>query len=135
MVCIYCGGKTEVVNSRLMKRNNQVWRRRRCLSCAALFTTRESLLMNQALSVRQNGKIGPFLPDLLYTEVLLALQDRKDCYTASRELTDTIIGRLLAHLSEPVVTSVEISKTAGEVLKRFNRRAWLRYVAEHPSLQ
>jgi len=135
MVCTYCGQPTKVTNSRLQKRNNQVWRRRQCTKCHSVFTTHEAVDLKTTVSVDKNGQTEPFLPDLLYTEVLLALQDRKDCYTASRELTDTIIRQLLVQLESPVLTPVQISKVAVEVLRRFNKRAALRYTVEHPSVQ
>lgn len=63
------------------------------------------------------------------------MQDRKDCYTASREVISTIIKRLLASSGKPVFEPREISAVTAKTLKRFDKRAWLRYVAEHPSLQ
>jgi len=135
MICIYCGGETKVTNSRRQKRNNQVWRRRECLVCRSVFTTHETVELESALSVNANGRLRPFLSDLLLKELISALKDRKDVYTASREVLGTILRRLLALPQKPVYTPADISKTAAEVLKRFDKRAYLRYVAEHPSLQ
>jgi transcriptional repressor NrdR len=77
MVCIYCGGETKVTNSRLQRRNNQVWRRRECLACQSVFTTHESVELESALSVSQNGRLTPFLPDLLLKELMMALSGPK----------------------------------------------------------
>jgi hypothetical protein len=65
----------------------------------------------------------------------LALQDRKDVYTASREVLGTIVRKLLALPQKPLYKPGDISKTTAEVLKRFDRRAYLRYLANHHSLQ
>jgi transcriptional repressor NrdR len=135
MVCVYCGGETKVTNSRHQKRNNQVWRRRQCLVCQAVFTTHESVELESALSVEQAGALRPFLPDLLLKELMSALQDRKDVSTASREVLATVVRKLLALPRKPVFYPTDISRAAAEVLKRFDKRAYLRYVAEHPSLQ
>jgi transcriptional repressor NrdR len=135
MVCIYCGGQTKVTNSRLQKRNNQVWRRRECLSCQAVFTTHETVELESALSVNVNGRLEPFLTDRLLKELMLALRERKDVYTASREVLGTLVRQLLALPQKPVFAPRDISETAAEVLKRFDKRAYLRYVADHPSLQ
>ncbi len=135
MVCVYCGAKTKVSNSRLQKRNNQVWRRRECLACHAVFTTHESVELESALSVEKNGQNRPFLPDLLLKELMLALKHRKDVYTASGELVSTVVRRLLALPQSPLFKPADISKTTAEVLKRFDHRAYLRYLADHPSLQ
>lgn len=135
MVCIYCGGETEVTNSRKQKRSNQVWRRRRCEACDAVFTSHEALDLSSALMVSSGGSAKPFIVDMLFTEVLLALQDRKDCYEAAREVTSTVIGRLFKPPAEAVIEAKQISQTVVKVLKRLDRRAHLRYLAEHPSLQ
>lgn len=133
MVCIYCGGETRVTNSRHQKRNNRIWRRRQCLRCKSIFTTKESIDTSSALFVDKNDNLEPFIEDLLFTEVLLALQDRKDAYTASREVTNTVIKNILKLPEKPVFSPSSISTTTAKVLKSFSRRAYLRYVAEHPS--
>ncbi len=101
----------------------------------AVFTTLEAVDLPGSLIVDSGGRSEAFLPDKLYTEVLLALQDRKDCYSAAREITNTVISELLKLSDKPLLTTKQISQAAAKVLKRFDRRAYLRYVAEHPSLQ
>lgn len=135
MVCVYCCGGTKVTNSRLQKRNNNVWRRRRCLACGAIFTTHEGVELESALVVAKNGQNQPFLADLLLKELMDTLKHRNDVYTASRELLGTIVRRLLALPDRPVFSTDDIAKVTSEVLKRFDRRAHLRYLADHPSLQ
>jgi transcriptional repressor NrdR len=135
MVCVYCGNETRVINSRLQKRSNQVWRRRQCGACKAIFTTHEAVDLSQALLVDSGAPPTPFLPDLLYTELLLAMQDRKDAYVAAREVTSTVIQKLLKHPGKPLFKPTFISKTTADVLKHFDKRSYLRYAAEHPSLQ
>jgi len=135
MVCVYCGSETQVVNSRHQRRNNQVWRRRRCLRCRAVFTTLEAADYANALRVEAGSVFKPFLADLLYTEVLLALSDRKQAYIDAREVTATIIKNLLQHPSSPLFKPQEISQATAAVLQKFDKQAWHRYAAEHPSVQ
>jgi transcriptional repressor NrdR len=135
MKCIYCGNETRVTNSRLQKRNNQVWRRRQCEACRAVFTTHESIDLSQALLVDPGGSQEPFLPDILFTDLLQAMRDRKDKYIAAREVTFTVIQKLLKQPEKPLFPIKLISKTTADVLKSFDKRAHLRYIAEHPSLQ
>ena len=135
MVCLVCGANTQVINSRRQKRANQVWRRRRCLECLRVVTTNEAADIGQIFSVERPGSSSePFLPDKLFTEVLLALQDRKDCYVAARELCATITQNLRKKSDGPVFQAKMISEETAKALKRFNKRAWMRYRAEHPSL-
>jgi len=91
--------------------------------------------MPSALSVRSGSSTEPFLPDKLYTEILLALQDRKDAFVAAREVTNTVVKELLKIPEQPLFTPKQISTAAAKVLGRFDKRARLRFVAEHPSLQ
>ena len=135
MVCVYCGSETKVVNSRWQKRNNQVWRRRRCLACQSVFTTHEQIELESVLYVEHNGLAKAFLPDLLLKELMIALKHRKDVYTASREVMSTIVRSLLGLPLNPFLKPTDISKTTAGVLKRFDKQAYLRYVADHPSLQ
>ena len=135
MTCIYCRADTEVINSRLQHRSNQVWRRRRCRACGAVFTTHEAVDLASTLMVDSEGSVAPFLADKLYSDLLAAMQDRPDRYTAAREATATVIKRLLSLPDRPVFTATQISAASGAVLSKLDRRAWLRYAAEHPSLQ
>ncbi len=134
MVCIYCEGETSVTNSRKQKRNNQIWRRRKCEACGAVFTSHEAIDLSSALMV-DSGRSTPFASDIIFTEVLLALQDRKDCYLAAREVTSTVIRELLKLPGVPRIEPKQISQATAKVLKRLDKRAYLRYLAEHPSVQ
>jgi transcriptional repressor NrdR len=134
MVCIYCTGETQVFNSRPQKRSNQIWRRRRCLTCQATFTSLEGVDYTNVIRVDEDGAFKPFLTDLLYTEVLLALSDRKNAYIDAREITSTIIKSLMQLPSHPLFKASDISRATAKVLERFDKRAWHRYAAEHPSV-
>ena len=132
MICLYCSGETKVTNSRRQVRNNQIWRRRLCLVCGAVFTTHESIELESALFVEKNGRTTPFLPDLLLIELTRALKHRDDAYTAAREVLATIVKRLLALSQKPVFSASDVAKATTDVLKRFDRRAYQRYSADHP---
>jgi len=134
MVCVFCGNETQVTNSRHQRRNNNVWRRRRCGACHSVFTTIESVDYASALRVNVNGDFKPFLSDLLYTEVLLTLSHRKMAYMDAREVTNTIIKNLLGLPSHPLFLPTDISRVTAQVLQKFDKRAWHRYAAEHPSV-
>jgi transcriptional regulator NrdR family protein len=75
------------------------------------------------------------MPDVLFSDVLAALKNHKDRYIAAREITSTAIQSLLKDAAAPSFTPSQISEAAAQVLKRFDKSAWLRYTADHPSLQ
>ena len=131
MVCIYCNAETKVTNSRHQKRSNQVWRRRKCKRCLTVFTTHEAIELSGALLVN-NGSLSPFQPNLLLIELLEALKHHDSQQLAAQELSHTIIGKLLKKRQKVISTS-QISRETAAVLKKFDRRAWLRYCADHPS--
>ena len=103
--------------------------------CGAIFTTHEQIEYSSALSVERSGGTEAFMPGLLINEVSEALQHRKDAYTASEELLGVIVRNLLKLPASPLFRPKDISAVTAEVLKRFDRRAYLRYLADHPSLQ
>lgn len=132
MVCIYCGGKTHVTNSRLQKRLNRTWRRRECMDCHAIFTTEEAAELSTSLSVRSNdGKIQPFSRDKLFASVLQAVGHRKTHVEDAGALTDTIIAKLLHSTTQAAVRPAEIIIIATETLSRFDTAASVQYQAYH----
>ena len=108
-----------------------MWRRRQCVACGAVFTTHESVELESALLVEKSGQNQPFLADLLLKELMNAMKHREDVYTASREVLGTIVRRLLDLPSRPVFSTPDITRVTSEVLKRFDKRAHLRYMADH----
>ena len=135
MVCLYCLSETRVANSRPQKRSNQIWRRRACKRCGAVFTTHEAIDLSSTLLVVVGGSPKPFEVDILYTEMLLAMSHRKNAYLDAREATNTVIKHLLALPGKPLFSPSQISLIASDVLKKLDKQAHLRYLAEHPSLQ
>src|SRR5690554_5213061 len=102
MVCIYCGNKTEVYNTRERKRSPSVWRRRRCVSCVAQFSTSEIPDYESNLVVEGlRGKLYPFSRDKLFLSLYKALGHRRDALHSATELTETTINILLKNPPSP----------------------------------
>lgn len=134
MQCIYCGSNTNVFNSRDRRKNPSVWRRRRCSSCGAQFTTIETPDYELALSVEgTSGKLYPFSRDKLYLSVHRSLSHRDDAVSAASDLTSTIIGRLLStrQAVDSLITMKSIAETAHTVLSRFDQPSANTYFAYH----
>jgi transcriptional regulator NrdR family protein len=132
MVCIYCGGKTQVTNSRPQKRLNRTWRRRECLSCHAVFTTEEAAELSTSLSVRhEHGQMSPFSRDQLFASVLNAVGHRKTSVADASALTDTIIAKLLHSTVTATIKPAEIVNAAYNTLARFDTAAAVQYQAYH----
>lgn len=131
MECIYCSGKTQVVNSRPQKKQAHVWRRRRCLSCEAIFTTGESPDLLKSLVVDDGTRFAPFDRDKLLISLYLVCGHRTDPVESAAGLTDTTVSKLLVKAESGKLTRNQIIKTASTVLKRFDSAAAVQYAAYH----
>lgn len=134
MVCVYCSNDTRVTNSRLQKRQNQIWRRRQCLSCGAVFSTTEAVTYGNALAV-QNGTshITPFSRDLLFLSIYESCRHRTQAAADAAALTDTVIAKLHRLQESPGSLDRDtIVLAASETLKAFDAVACVHYLAFHP---
>jgi transcriptional regulator NrdR family protein len=132
MVCSYCGGKTEVTNSRHQKRLNQVWRRRHCTDCSATYSTHELTAYDSVWRVQtKNTSLVPFNKQKLFIELYKACEHRPAALDDATALCDTIIGLLRGHANHGLLESHDIALTSHEVLRHFDRAAAVYYEARH----
>lgn len=132
MVCVYCKSTTQVVNSRHQKRSNQIWRRRRCSSCQAVFTTLEAADTEQAFRVAKQNHLEPFSRDKLLLTIHDSLRHRKTAQTDATALTDTVLGKLYPQFTNGVIEPKKITEITLGVLKNFDQAAATHYQAFHP---
>lgn len=132
MVCIYCGYKTRVTNSRSSRRSSNVWRRRRCLHCKALFTSRERADLGGTHVVKHSdGSLEAFSRDNLFISIYESCGHRKSALTDAEALTDTIISMLLSshELNRPSLTTKTITTLCKTTLEHFDAVAATYYAA------
>lgn len=133
MVCIYCGGDTQVVNSRHQKRLNQVWRRRHCLSCEATFSTHELTAYNDVWRVKtEKGHLVPFHRNKLFLSLYKACEHRKHAIEDTTALVDTVLALLRTQTDKGLLEPTNIVITVQEVLNNFDKAAAVHYQAFHP---
>lgn len=133
MVCIYCGSRTSVTNSRRQIKSNQVWRRRVCLVCKGSFTTGESVDLEQSVAVTaEKGVMEPFSRDKLFISINSACGHRKRSVDDAAALTATIINKLRSAIKNAAIDRRLIVQAAVEVLERFDKAAAVQYLAYHP---
>ena len=134
MFCIYCTAGTKVVNSRLQKRRNQVWRRRKCLSCEAIFTSEEKIEYKAAWVIYHpsDGRFESFQRDKLFLSLYDCLKHRAGPREDAAALTETVISKLPAHVMESVTVHRDaLVRVANVALNRFDRVASAQYEALH----
>ena len=132
MVCIYCGHDTQVLNSRLRKKANQIWRRRKCIVCQNVFSSLEEVDWGQAVRMERRGHLEPFSRDQLFLSLYEACRHRKTARNDATGLTETVLSRLWPHIDQASLTRERVISTTIEVLKRFDRAAASSYKAYHP---
>jgi len=132
MVCIQCGQKTQIINSRPQLRTNSTWRRRKCLHCASIFSTQESTDYGAIWAVRDTGgHISPFSRDKLFLSLYKSCQHRSTALTDAGALTDTVIKKLLKTAADGQLTAKQIQQAAQVALNRFDSAASVQYAAYH----
>ncbi len=133
MVCINCGTKTKISNSRFNVKTVQTWRRHTCTQCRTMFTTRELIDSSVSYRVkRPDSSLQPVMRELLFVSVHESLSHRKDAPEAAAALTDTIFGKIHANKSLIIDITWLTSKTH-EILNRFDKPAAVRYKAIYMS--
>jgi transcriptional repressor NrdR len=137
MVCIYCGHKTQVTNSRPQKADYRTWRRRTCTSCHATVTTTEAVDLEESLRVeKRNGTYQPFLRDKLYLSIYKAVDHLDTPSNTASHLTNTVLRHILKTKPlSPVVPSSDIAHKVAAILKRFNAAASVRYLSFQTNMQ
>lgn len=134
MVCIYCGSKLQVANSRQTKRLPGTWRRRHCAECDTTFSTVETLDYPKTMVItHSNGATEAFVRDRLFISLYECLKHRKTAQGDATALTDTVISKLLADFHSPQLTKRRITEVTVQILKRFDKAAATQYAAYHPT--
>lgn len=132
MVCIHCGSETQVTNSRPQKRLNQVWRRRKCLSCSSIFSTEEVAQYTASWAVLDHaGHIRAFERDKLFVSIYSSLQHRTTALRDATALTDTVIKKLIGQARDGVIIGSVLAQTVQVALNRFDTAASVHYQAFH----
>lgn len=132
MFCINCFHKTTTVNnSRPHKEKPSVWRRRKCPSCHAVFTTLECpSLADNTLVSHDNGTTTPFNLGKLIISIASAFTHapQKASYDALW-LAQTIENTLSTEYT--TLTADDIAAVTHQVLKRYDELAAIQYAAKH----
>ena len=130
MVCVYCEHKTRVVNSREQKRLRQVWRRRTCKHCNALFTTLEAAdLSDSHVVYDKKGKPQKFSRDTLFMSIVSSLGHRTTAIADANALCGTIIAKLLQDSASGTLQRSQIISCTHAVLQNFDSVAATYYSA------
>ncbi len=132
MFCINCFHKsTSVSNSRPHKKQPQIWRRRTCANCHAVFTTyeRPSLADNTPIDLA-DGSTDTFNLGRLILSISKAFtHSPNDAQYSSLWLAQTVEDTLSTDRKS--ISPEDIEATTHQVLKKFDELAAVQYAAQH----
>ncbi len=130
MFCINCGQKTtQVINSRQNTKIPHVWRRRKCKQCNFVFTTYESIALDQLRVALSGDQEIDFSHVVLLMSIARCFKRSDASVETAEALCRTIESQLL---KEGQKTSPEaICEVSYGVLKHFDHIVALQYAAHH----
>ncbi|HEY4963328.1 MAG TPA: hypothetical protein VIH90_01380 [Candidatus Saccharimonadales bacterium] len=133
MVCIYCGSKTSIVNSRHWQRNNATWRRRQCNKCHAIFTTSELAQYDSLWTVIKPDlkALSPFLRDKLYISIYDSCKHRKSAISDAAGLTDTAMNKLRGKVKNGSINISDIRQITYNTVSKLDNASGVYYRAYH----
>ncbi len=132
MVCIYCGEDTQVINSRLQSRANQVWRRRKCYACNNIFSSIEGVNWVQAIRFKHKSHLEPFSRDKLFVSIFEACKHRKTAVSDATGLCSSVLSKLWPQNDAAILERNQVIRATSAVIKRFDKAAGVQYLAYHP---
>jgi len=133
MVCVYCSSPTMVVNSRHIRRSNDIWRRRKCTACDSVFTSIEKADLAAALRLEPTTKVlEPFSRDRLFVSIYESCRHRTTALRDAANLTQQIVTLLVNQQEKSgLVTRGQLIAIVKQVLSKFDRAAATYYTAYH----
>jgi transcriptional repressor NrdR len=135
MHCPFChASDTKVIDSRLLRENNQTRRRRLCIECNERFTTYETAELFLPRLIKRDGRRMPFNEDKLRAGMLRALEKRP----VSTEQIEASIARILRKAvtsGEREISSSHIGEWVMEELHQLDQVAYVRFASVYRSFQ
>ena len=129
MKCPYCRSKRDkVVDSRSIRNNQAVRRRRECLRCHKRYTTYEYIEEIAIMVIKSDGRREPFDRKKVLNGLIKACEKRP----ISLEKLEDIVTRIETQLQNKFVKEVK-SKDVGEIvmksLRRLDEVAYVRFAS------
>lgn len=135
MKCIYCKRKkTQVVNSREIKKGLMTWRRRLCTNCGNIFTTKESAVADNLFVLKRNNSKQRFVYEKLFASVFVSVNNRKnsdngDDAKLTKRIVESIIEKVFSNSRNKTISSKTIVQVIYKELKKIDRSYADRYAS------
>jgi transcriptional repressor NrdR len=134
MFCPFCHSQQIIVtNSRPTNKDTQIWRRRKCLNCNEVFTTREKIDISYVVVIKKDGRRVQYSQSKLYSSIFYALVGRKHIDKGDAGL---IAGDFIQKIEENIVSqkikeikSININQLVIKLLSKQYPDVAIRYYA------
>lgn len=135
MNCPFCHKPvTSVTNSRPTRENFQIWRRRQCQSCKAIFTTHEVVDLSHLVVIKKSGKPEMFDHMKFYKGVYLATVDKTVRQIKKVDLAVREVEMDILFLKKKRVKSTEIGDLVLRRLRKIDTGMFLRFLAYYKDI-
>ena len=129
MRCPVCGClEDKVIDSRSVRDDSAVRRRRECLRCAHRFTTYESIISDTLKVVKRNGVREPFEREKIRGGIVNACYKRPVTEDDFDRVTEAVAGSILRDFDKEVPSS-EIGARVMAELKQLDQVAYVRFAS------
>ena len=129
MRCPKCTSiEDKVIDSRIARDGNTIRRRRECLECGHRFTTNESLVRDNLIVVKRDGRTEPFMRDKLVSAVRAACHKRPIDGEQIYMLVEDVIDALEAQFENQVPTK-GIGEHVMQRLRKLDQVAYVRFAS------
>jgi transcriptional repressor NrdR len=130
MECPYCHRPVTIVtNSRPTRDNSQIWRRRRCWHCKALFTTHEIIDLSHLVVIKKSGQPEMYNRMKLYTGLYRATVSKTANRAKKVDRVTLEVEREILFLKQKRIKSEIIGDTVLNKLKKVDTGMFLRFLA------
>src|SRR5580704_7005435 len=129
MRCPKCTSiEDKVIDSRISKEGNTIRRRRECLECSHRFTTTETLVRDDMMVIKRDGRREEFDREKMVRAVRAACHKRPvDLEQITMLIEDTIDALEARHENE--IPSREIGEGIMERLRQIDQVAYVRFAS------
>lgn len=135
MYCPFCNANdTKVTDSRLLRENNKVRRRRECLDCKERFTTYETAELSLPRIIKRDGRRDVFNEEKLRGGLLRALEKRPVSSAQTEIAISSILSKARA-CGDREIPSAQMGEWVMEELHNLDQVAYVRFASVYRSFQ
>ena len=129
MQCPFCGQDNDkVIDSRISRAGTTIRRRRECLECGHRYTTTETVVREDLMVVKRDGRPEPFEREKLVRAIRAACHKRPVDLEQITMTADDIVDQLEAQFEKEIPSSA-IGEACMQRLRSIDKVAYVRFAS------